>query len=50
VAQNASNAPLDQAYEAHRNFLATALCGPQPTTSGDGVQRQSMADVLARIR
>jgi D-alanyl-D-alanine carboxypeptidase len=50
VAQNANNAPLDQAYEVHNTFLATALCGPQPTTSGTAVQQQSLTTLLARIR
>ena len=34
VSQNANNAPLDEAYEVHFTFLATALCGPQPAPSG----------------
>src|SRR3954447_17399563 len=49
VAQNANNAPLDQAYEVHNTFLATALCGPQPTVSGAG-RGSPLEASLARIR
>ena len=50
AAQNASHAPLDQAYEVHRTFLSTALCGPQQTTSGAATPPRSPASLLARIR
>ena len=30
TAQNANNAPLEEANRIHRIFLGTALCGPQP--------------------
>jgi len=36
ASQNANNAPLEGAYELHRTFLATALCGPQPAPAVRG--------------